>query len=87
MHPSSQTLARTGPPAESNRDDQRGTPRSRTADEADTLRIQEAEFYQAVMLLFNEMPAGSSVADVLATAEGERARTKWVLNYGREAPL
>ena len=52
-----------------------------TADSNSVLREQEAEFYQAVVLLIRRMPPGTTVED------GRRVRQKWVLKYGRQAPL
>jgi hypothetical protein len=51
------------------------------------LRRQEAEFYQAVTALLAGLPRGTTVQDALATVEGQRIRTKWMLKYGRRAPL
>jgi hypothetical protein len=51
------------------------------------LREQEAEFYEAVMHVLVGMPAGATVADVLASRQGQRARTKWSLKHGRRPPL
>jgi hypothetical protein len=51
------------------------------------LRVQEAEFYEWVMALLATMPAGTTVAEALATPEGQRVRQKWALKYGRQPPL
>lgn len=51
------------------------------------LRIQEAEFYEAVMELLSEMASGTTVSDALGSSEGQRIRTKWMLKYGRQPPL
>ena len=51
------------------------------------LRRQEAEFYQALMAVLYAMPRGTTVEEALASQRGQRVRTKWMLKYGREAPL
>ena len=55
--------------------------------EATELRRQEMEFYQAIMAVLAAMPRGSTVSDAIASEPGRRARAKWALKYGREAPL
>ena len=45
------------------------------------------EFYQAIMAVLAAMPPGSTVADAITSETGQRARSKWTLKYGREAPL
>ena len=55
--------------------------------ESTELRRQEMEFYQAIMAVLAAMPHGSTVSDALASEAGQRARSKWMLKYGREAPL
>ena len=57
------------------------------ADSTLMLRDQEAEFYQAVLLLLTRMPPGSTVEQALASDEGRRIRQKWTLKYGRQPPL
>jgi len=65
-----------------------GEPREQpAASNSSRLRDQEAEFYQAVLLLMSRMPAGTSVEQALATDEGRRIRQKWALKYGRQLPL
>ncbi len=51
------------------------------------LRAQEVEFYEWVMALLASMPPRTPVAKALATPEGQRIRTKWMLKYGRQPPL
>jgi hypothetical protein len=51
------------------------------------LRDQEAEFYEAVLLLLSRMPSGTPVERALASMEGQRIRQKWALKYGRQPPL
>ena len=51
------------------------------------LRRQEAEFYEALMVVWAAMPRGTTVQEALASDAGQRIRTKWMLKYGREAPL
>ena len=55
--------------------------------ESTELRRQESEFYQAIIAVLAAMPRGSTVEDAIASEAGQRARTKWALKYGREAPL
>ena len=65
-----------------------GEPRKLPAAESSSvLREQEAEFYQALLLLTNRMPAGTTVEHALASDEGRRMRQKWALKYGRPPPL
>jgi hypothetical protein len=52
-----------------------------------TLREQEAEFYQALILLISRMPPGTTVEHALASDEGWRIRQKWALKFGRQPPL
>ena len=52
-----------------------------------TLRGQEAEFYEALAAILADLPPGTTVDDALASPRGARARRKWMLKYGREAPL
>ena len=51
------------------------------------LRRQEGEFYEALARLLAARPRGTTVPEVLASDAGQRIRTKWMLKYGREAPL
>ena len=51
------------------------------------LRRQEMDFYQALIAVLAAMPRGTTVADALASDAGQRARTKWMLKYGRQPPL
>ena len=51
------------------------------------LRRQEAEFYEALMAVLAAMPPGTTVQAALASKEGQRARIKWMLKYGRQPPL
>lgn len=51
------------------------------------LRRQEMQFYEALMALHATLPKGSTVAEALATKEGQRIRTRWMLKYGRPPPL
>ena len=51
------------------------------------LRRQEAEFYEALTRVLAAMPRGTTVEAALNSAEGQRARTKWMLKYGRQPPL
>ena len=51
------------------------------------MRRQEAEFYQALMAVHRAMPRGTTVEEALASQPGQRVRTKWMLKYGRKAPL
>ena len=51
------------------------------------LRRQEAEFYEAIVAVLATMPRGSTVSDAITSEAGQRARTKWRMKYGREAPL
>jgi hypothetical protein len=53
----------------------------------DTLREQETEFYQALTAVLAKLPPGTTIDDALRSPAGERARRKWMLKYGREAPL
>ena len=53
----------------------------------DTLRAQETEFYQALTAVLANLPPGTTIDDALRSPAGERARRKWMLKYGREAPL
>ena len=53
----------------------------------DTLRAQETEFYQALTAVLAKLPPGTTIDDALRSPAGERARRKWMLKYGREAPL
>ena len=55
--------------------------------ESTELRRQEMEFYEAIMAVLAAMPRGNTVADAIASEAGQRARHKWTLKYGREAPL
>ena len=55
--------------------------------ESSELRRQEVEFYEAILAVLAAMPSESTVADAIASAAGQRARTQWTLKYGREAPL
>ena len=55
--------------------------------ESMTLRLQEMEFYEGMMEVLAAMPPGSTVEDAIASEAGQRARTKWTLKYGRQAPL
>ena len=55
--------------------------------EATDLRRQEMEFYEAVLVVLSAMPPGSTVEHAMASEAGQRARRKWTLKYGREAPL
>ena len=55
--------------------------------ESTELRRQEMEFYEAIMAVLAAMPPDSTVADAIASEAGQRARQKWTLKYGREAPL
>src|SRR3990170_3932022 len=65
-----------------------GEPREMpAADASSVLRDQEAEFYEAVLLLLTRMPPGSTVEQALASHEGQRTRQKWALKYGRRPPL
>jgi hypothetical protein len=51
------------------------------------LRRQEMEFYEAILVVLADMPRGSTVEHAIASQAGQRARRKWALKYGREAPL
>ena len=51
------------------------------------LRRQEMEFYQAILAVLVAMPRGTTVSEAIASEAGQRARTKWTLKYGRQAPL
>jgi hypothetical protein len=53
----------------------------------DTLRAQETEFYEALTAVLAKLPPGTNVDDALRSPAGERARRKWMLKYGRDAPL
>jgi hypothetical protein len=53
----------------------------------DTLRVQEADFYQALTAILVNLPPGATIDDALRSPAGERVRRKWMLKYGREAPL
>ena len=55
--------------------------------ESAELRRQEMEFYEALLVVLAAMPRGSTLSDAIASKAGQRARTKWTLKYGREAPL
>ena len=55
--------------------------------ESTELRRQETEFYEAVLAVLAAMPPGRTVSDAIASEAGQRARRKWTLKYGREAPL
>jgi len=60
------------------------------ADDAEiqsTLRAQEAEFYEALTGVLASLPPGTTVEDALRSEAGVRTRRKWMLKYGREAPL
>lgn len=59
---------------------------SGTEQTAAELRHQEREFYEALLPILADMPAGTTVAGALATPAGERARRKWTLKY-RPPPL
>ena len=50
-------------------------------------RGQEMEFYEALLAVLTAMPSGTTVADALASHAGQRARTKWMLKFGRQPPL
>lgn len=52
-----------------------------------TLRGQEAEFYEALTALLANLPRGTTIEGALRSPAGARARRKWMLKYGREAPL
>ena len=52
-----------------------------------TLRAQEAEFYETLTGVLASLPPGTTIDDALRSPAGERARRKWMLKYGREAPL
>ena len=52
-----------------------------------TLRAQEAEFYEALTGVLASLPRGATITDALRSPAGARARRKWMLKYGREAPL
>ena len=51
------------------------------------LRLEEAEFYEQVMRVLASLPPGTTVAEALDTPQGQRVRTKWMFNYGRQPPL
>jgi hypothetical protein len=51
------------------------------------LRRQEAEFYEALMVVWAAMPRGRTVTEALASESGQQVRTKWMLKYGRQPPL
>ena len=51
------------------------------------LRRQEMKFYQALIAVLAAMPSGTTVADALDSDAGQRARTKWMLKFGRQPPL
>jgi hypothetical protein len=55
--------------------------------ESTELRRQEMEFYEAIVAVLVAMPRGSTVAAAMASQAGHRARIKWQLKYGREAPI
>ena len=55
--------------------------------ESTELRRQEMEFYEALVAVLAAMPQGSTVSDAITSQAGQRARAKWQLKYGREAPL
>jgi hypothetical protein len=55
--------------------------------ESTELRRQETEFYEALLVVLAAMPRGSTLSDALASEAGQRARRKWTLKYGRQAPL
>ena len=65
----------------------------RTEDDVDdaeiqtTRRAQDTEFYVALTAVLTDLPPGSTVDDALRSPAGARARRKWMLKYGREAPL
>jgi len=61
--------------------------RADDVDFQDTLREQETEFYETLIAVLANLPPGSTVDDALRSPAGERARQKWTLKYGREAPL
>jgi hypothetical protein len=61
--------------------------RADSAEIHDTLRAQETEFYEALTAVLAKLPSGTTVDDALRSPAGERARRKWMLKYGREAPL
>ncbi len=48
---------------------------------------QEMEFYEALVAVLAAMPNGTTVSDALASDAGQRARTKWMLKFGRQPPL
>ena len=52
-----------------------------------SLRAQETEFYEALTAVLAKLPPGSTIGDALRSPAGARARRKWMLKYGREAPL
>ena len=51
------------------------------------LRRQEAEFYEALMVVWAAMARGTTVPEALASEAGQRVRRKWILKYGRQPPL
>jgi hypothetical protein len=53
----------------------------------DPFRAQEAEFSQAITAVLATMPRGATVQEALHSLAGQRARTKWMLKYGRPPPL
>ncbi len=55
--------------------------------ESTELRRQEMEFYEAIMAVLTTMPPGNTVADAITSEAGQRARRKWALKYGRQAPM
>ena len=61
--------------------------RSDDAEIQNTLRAQEAEFYEALTAVLANLPPGTTIDDALRSSAGARARRKWMLKYGREAPL
>ena len=65
-----------------------GEPRElQAADNSSVLRDQEAEFYEAVLLLVSRMPPRTTVERAVASVEGQRIRQKWAFKYGRQPPL
>ena len=51
------------------------------------LRMQEAEFYEALTVLLASTPRGTTVDEALRSPKGQRLRQKWTLKYGRQPPL
>ena len=61
--------------------------RSDHAEIQSTLRAQEAEFYEALTAVLAKLPPGTTIEEALRSPVSARARRKWMLKYGREAPL